>query len=55
MTLSRLGLARIVIQHRPQPAFGLDERPVLASGIIFDLIAFDFPDAEIAGFGMAEV
>ena len=53
--LGRLGLARVVVEHGAQPAFGLLESPALAAGVILDLVALDFPDPEVTRLGMAEI
>src|SRR5262249_30137256 len=56
--LLRRGLrqrCRIVIQNRCQPSLGLREGLILAPRVIFDLIAFYFPDAEIITLRMAEI
>src|SRR5208282_139462 len=46
---------RVVIEDRRQPFLGLRQRPVLALGVILDLIALDFADTEIIAFGMTEI
>src|SRR5262249_20458248 len=46
---------RIVIEHWREPFFGLGHSPVLAGGIVFDLIALDLADAEIIALRMAEI
>ena len=51
----RLILRRNVVQHRRQPALGLDHAPALARGVILDLIALDLADAEIGALGVAEI
>src|SRR6202012_1800381 len=50
--LSGVHFAGIIIQQRAQPAFGFDQRPALAAGIIFHLIALYFANPEITAFGM---
>src|SRR5215472_15094637 len=55
--LCRLAGARrgIVVEHGRKPFLRLHDRPVLAPGIIFNLITFDLADAEVMTFGMAEI
>src|SRR6266700_6043637 len=44
-----------VIEDRRQPFLRLGERPILARGIILDLVALDPADAEISALRMAEI
>src|SRR5689334_25328663 len=54
-SLRRILGARIVVQERSEPAFGGRDVPILALGIVLDLVALDFADAEIAALGMGVV
>src|SRR5262245_37608543 len=49
------GDERIVVEHRREPFLRFGDRPALARGIVLDLVALDFADAEIVAVGMAEV
>jgi len=44
-----------VIQYRRQPAFGIFKAHVFTASIIFDLVFFNFTNAEIKRFGMPEI
>jgi hypothetical protein len=43
---------RIVVEDGREPALGLGKAPILACGVVFDLVAADLAHAEIAGLWM---
>src|SRR5262245_5614025 len=46
---------RLIVEDWRQPSLAFADRPAFPIRIVFDLIAFDFADAEIRALRMAEV
>jgi hypothetical protein len=47
--------ARIIIEHRRQPALRLLDRPAFTLGVVLDLVALDLADAEVVAVGMRQI
>ena len=45
----------VVVEIGHEPFLGFGDRHSFAAGVVFDLVAFDFSDGEIFGFGVGEI